>query len=271
MSSQTADALQRFIQASGSMVPTIMLGDKIDVDDGEPLSKIKMGDIIVFKAPDPEEENKTIVHRVSAIIESGNNVTGNVILCAPITINEVIQEKTILTRGDANECSIPGIDFPITEENYVGKVERVYNSMGLEKNIANNNLVNWTSYSNATNGISFQYPENWKLYYSDSDESVLALTNLPHTNTITIGISDQPHNNNLKNSSLLDFANRNFTNNFGVTVIEPFTEKTINGIPAVIGRIAEEKLTGNKIESRIKDIILMQSKDLLYKVEYKTI
>jgi signal peptidase len=74
-----------------------------------------------FRAPDPSEDNKTVVARITAIIEKGNILTGNVVVCAPIPINDVVQERTILTRGDANECSIPGIDFPITEENYVGK------------------------------------------------------------------------------------------------------------------------------------------------------
>jgi len=34
-----------------------------------------------------------------AIIEKGNNLTGNVVLCAPIAMNEVIEKKT-LTKGD---------------------------------------------------------------------------------------------------------------------------------------------------------------------------
>ena len=60
-----------------------------------------------------------------AIIEKGNNLTVNVVLCAPIAINEVIQKKTLLTKGDVNECSIPGIDFPITVDNYIGTVVKV--------------------------------------------------------------------------------------------------------------------------------------------------
>ncbi len=28
----------------------------------------------------------------------------------------------LLTQGDANGCSIPGVDIPITQENYIGKV-----------------------------------------------------------------------------------------------------------------------------------------------------
>lgn len=124
--SQTSYAVRKYHQGSGSMIPVIHLDDLITVDDEfSPFKDVKIGDIIVFRAPDPAEENKVIVHRVMAIIENGNNLTGNVVLCAPIAINEVIQKKTLLTKGDANECSIPGIDFPITVENYIGTVIKV--------------------------------------------------------------------------------------------------------------------------------------------------
>ena len=123
---QTSFSLKKYVMGSDGMVPTIHSDDLITVDNEfSPFKGVKIGDIIVFKILDPNEDNKVIVHRVSAIIENGNNLTGNVILCAPIAVNEVIQEKTILTRGDANECSIPGIDFPITVNNYIGKVIRI--------------------------------------------------------------------------------------------------------------------------------------------------
>ncbi|WP_161486420.1 signal peptidase I [Candidatus Nitrosocosmicus hydrocola] len=129
-----SDSNPFYVVASGSMIPVLNVNDLIIVwakDNNTSFASANIGDIIVFKAPDPSEENKTIVHRVSAIIENGNNLTGNVILCAPIAVNEVIQEKTILTKGDANECSIPGIDFPITQENYVGKVVYTIPQVGI--------------------------------------------------------------------------------------------------------------------------------------------
>lgn len=129
-----ADSNPFYVVASGSMIPVLNVNDLIIVwakDNNTSFASANIGDIIVFKAPDPSEENKTIVHRVSAIIENGNNLTGDVLLCAPIAINEIIQEKTILTKGDANECSIPGIDFPITQENYVGKVVYTIPQIGI--------------------------------------------------------------------------------------------------------------------------------------------
>jgi signal peptidase I len=122
----SAYAIQTYSIVSDSMAPSIRIDDLISVDEDYPFNTLKIGDVIVFRAPDPMEENKTIVARISAIIEKENNLTGDVVLCAPIAINEVIQEKTILTKGDANECSIPGIDFPITQENYIGKVIEIY-------------------------------------------------------------------------------------------------------------------------------------------------
>lgn len=129
-----SDSNPFYVVASGSMIPVLNVNDLIIVwakDNNTSFDSANIGDIIVFKAPDPSEENKTIVHRVSAIIENGNNLTGDVILCAPIAVNDVIQEKTILTKGDANECSIPGIDFPITRENYVGKVVYTIPQIGI--------------------------------------------------------------------------------------------------------------------------------------------
>ncbi|TAK19724.1 MAG: signal peptidase I, partial [Nitrosarchaeum sp.] len=46
--------------------------------------------------------DRVIVHRVAAIIDD--------------------EPKTIRTKGDANPASIPGTDFPITKEEYIGKV-----------------------------------------------------------------------------------------------------------------------------------------------------
>ncbi|TVP41380.1 hypothetical protein NARC_30094 [Candidatus Nitrosocosmicus arcticus] len=122
---QSSFALTTFVAASDSMAPSIRTHDIVNTDENFSFDDLKIDDIIVFRAPDPAEENKTVVSRITAVIENGNNVTGNVVLCAPIAINNPIQERTILTKGDANECSIPGIDFPIDEQNYIGKVVSV--------------------------------------------------------------------------------------------------------------------------------------------------
>lgn len=94
-----------YVVASESMVPRLNVGDFVVVSHNIPFDELNRDDIIVFKEPVPDgEEADAIVHRVDEMLTDPN---GN---------------PVILTRGDANSGSIPGIDFPIYESNYVGKV-----------------------------------------------------------------------------------------------------------------------------------------------------
>jgi len=89
-----------YVVASGSMIPVLEVYDVLVVQGHEPFENIGIGDIIVFNRP--SDHNRVIVHRVASIIDE--------------------DPKTIRTKGDANPASIPGTDFPITEEEYIGKV-----------------------------------------------------------------------------------------------------------------------------------------------------
>ncbi len=107
-----------YVVASGSMVPVLEVYDVLVVQGDclgfmgfsdsncirfswyTPFEDIEIGDIIVFNRPSGHD--RVIVHRVAAIIDD--------------------EPKTIKTKGDANPASIPGTDFPITKEEYIGKV-----------------------------------------------------------------------------------------------------------------------------------------------------
>ena len=89
-----------YVVASGSMIPELEVYDVLIVQGHEPFEDIEKGDIIVFNRP--SDHNRVIVHRVVSIIDD--------------------DPKTLRTKGDANPASIPGTDFPITEEEYIGKV-----------------------------------------------------------------------------------------------------------------------------------------------------
>ena len=89
-----------YVVASGSMIPVLEVYDVLIVSGHEPFEDIQIGDIIVFDRP--SDHNRVIVHRVVSIISD--------------------DPKTIRTQGDANQGSIPGTDYPITEEEYIGKV-----------------------------------------------------------------------------------------------------------------------------------------------------
>jgi signal peptidase len=136
-----ADTNPFYVVASGSMIPVLNVNDLIVVwgkDNKTSFNNAKVNDIIVFKAyaPEPgETEPKTIVHRVAKVFEKGDVLAGNNALnglCYPIPLpNNEIKSKIILTKGDANECSIPGVDIPITQENYIGKVMLTIPQIGI--------------------------------------------------------------------------------------------------------------------------------------------
>ncbi|HSB49914.1 MAG TPA: signal peptidase I [Nitrosopumilaceae archaeon] len=97
-----------YVVSSGSMVPVLQVYDVLIVDGKISFDKVQVGDIIVFNRPSGHD--RVIVHRVAAIIDEN-----------PFTIR---------TKGDANPASIPGTDFPITEEEYIGKVWQVVPQVG---------------------------------------------------------------------------------------------------------------------------------------------
>ncbi|MFQ5782433.1 MAG: signal peptidase I [Nitrosopumilus sp.] len=97
-----------YVVASGSMIPVLEIYDVLIVQGHEPFEDIEIGDIIVFNRP--SDHNRVIVHRVASILND--------------------DPKTIRTKGDANPASIPGTDFPITEEEYIGKVAYILPQVG---------------------------------------------------------------------------------------------------------------------------------------------
>jgi len=97
-----------YVVASGSMIPVLQVYDVIVIQGHVPFEEIEIGNIIVFNRP--SDHDRVIVHRVVSIIDD--------------------DPKTIRTQGDANNASIPGTDFPITEEEYIGKVEYTLPQVG---------------------------------------------------------------------------------------------------------------------------------------------
>ena len=97
-----------YVVSSGSMIPELQVFDVLVVNGNEPFEEVQVGDIIVFNRPSGQD--RVIVHRVASIIDEN-----------PLTIR---------TKGDANPASIPGTDFPITAEEYIGQVAYVIPQVG---------------------------------------------------------------------------------------------------------------------------------------------
>lgn len=105
-----------YVVASGSMIPKLNINDFVIINHNIPFNSLKVGDIIVFKTyfPDPMSgQHETIVHRVAEIV-----------------INPINDQRVIRTKGDANPDSIPGVDYPIFQQDYIGKVIYVIPKLG---------------------------------------------------------------------------------------------------------------------------------------------
>ena len=100
-----------YVVSSGSMEPVLQINDVLIVRDGGSWGELRVGDIIVFNRPDGGD--RVIVHRIVDIDEDSDG------------------DITIRTKGDANPSSIPGTDYHIREDDYIGKVIYVVPGIGV--------------------------------------------------------------------------------------------------------------------------------------------
>jgi signal peptidase I len=100
-----------YVVSSGSMEPVLNVNDVLIVRDGGSWEGLTIGDIIVFNRP--EGGDRVIVHRIADIDVDGDD------------------ERIVRTRGDANPASIPGTDYPIKQDDYIGKVIYVLPGIGV--------------------------------------------------------------------------------------------------------------------------------------------
>ena len=159
-----------YVVSSGSMEPVLNVYDVLIVKDGSTFEKVKRGDIIVFNRP--EIHDRVIVHRVVNIKESS--------------------ERVLTTKSDANPASIPGTDYPITKNDYIGEVVYVIPKVGYvtrlinppvnyiiiaiilailffnklsrsKKSVPKSETEEFLTYENRTYGIKIHYPVNWEV------------------------------------------------------------------------------------------------------------
>ena len=100
-----------YVVSSGSMEPVLKVNDVLIVRDGGSWQNLKIGDIIVFNRP--VGSDRVIVHRIADIDIDADGA------------------RIVRTRGDANPGSIPGTDYPIRQDNYIGKVIYVLPGIGI--------------------------------------------------------------------------------------------------------------------------------------------
>ena len=97
-----------YVVSSGSMYPELAMHDIIVISGYMLFEDVKVGDIIVFDRP--KDHDRVIVHRVVAVVDD--------------------DPKTLRTKGDNNQRSMVGTDYPITEKEYIGTVVHVIPQVG---------------------------------------------------------------------------------------------------------------------------------------------
>jgi signal peptidase I len=112
--------IQFFVVVSESMRPKLNTGDIVIINPSAnqdiTFANLKIGDIIAFEEPKQEaqaESKKIVVHRVHKISENLNG------------------DRIVTTKGDANQSPIEFVDFPITKDEFVGKVGHNIPYLGL--------------------------------------------------------------------------------------------------------------------------------------------
>jgi signal peptidase len=94
---------------SGSMMPAMKVNDMAVISGHIKFSEIQVGDIIAFN---PVKYEKKVIHRV-------------------VEIKFFDGIKEVRTMGDTSIESIGGIDYPISEKNYIGKVINIIPHIGI--------------------------------------------------------------------------------------------------------------------------------------------
>jgi signal peptidase I len=114
MNAQNPSINSTYILIGDSMYPNIRSDDGVIVDTHFPFNNLNVGDIIVFNSYGTINtgEHIIIIHRVVRII------------------NDRQGDRIIGTKGDANPDSIPGMDYPVFQRNYIGKVVAVIPQLG---------------------------------------------------------------------------------------------------------------------------------------------
>lgn len=120
-----------YVVVSGSMIPNLNIGDLLVIDHNYSYNSLKVGDIIVFNTPGVNNKGQhlTIVHRVAEIITVPTIKRGSGGPSDQNNNNNII--NIIRTKGDANPGSIRLLDYPIRQQNYIGKVVYVIPKVGL--------------------------------------------------------------------------------------------------------------------------------------------
>ncbi len=126
-----------------------------------------------------------------------------------------------------------------------------------------------TKYSNATNGLTFEYPSEWVIKYFESYGQVIEITNPDRNNGIIIRIPDESTQIiMMRYSSLEEAANTIIGKVYGMNITEPFIEKIINGLPAAMGKVSGDVPLESGTNKQIAQLAWIYHLGTIYSFQY---
>ena len=135
-----------------------------------------------------------------------------------------------------------------------------------------NASTNYTKYSNVTNGLTFEYPSSWIIEYVEANGPEIKLTNPDRHNGIIIGLPSKFSRTFLTEyPDLIQAATDVFGKMYGVSIIEPFDEKIVNGLPAVMGKLSGDVALETEIVKQTAQMALINYHGEIYSFQYYNI
>lgn len=130
----------------------------------------------------------------------------------------------------------------------------------------NNNAV---KFNIATDGITFQIPAAFTIGYNNPYGGSFHFENETGSNKITFSLpNEQIQSLAQQYPNMVEMMNQYASIAYGTKVIEPFSEKSINGFPAVIGKISQTVLEDSTASELESTMIMLMHNGQFYGLQY---
>ena len=245
-----------------NMEPFLKRNDSVMTSNSTSFDSLKIGDVIAFRAPE-EAQYKTplSVHvqlrekekaqnaedtqyeTLSVVVKWNNEFCQNSNETHPIKVSRIsdigtiFDKRVVKTKADANPDSIPGIDFPLFKENYIGKVVSVtHNTTEKQRPECTYNI------SHGTLSVSGIDPDLWVFDGTLKAIKELGTTKItkiyPFSASLSrIQITDTPDNSTELLKGRIDFDDN---------ALPDFEDQYVNGNLTIHGQNASLDLSGSR-------------------------
>ena len=126
-----------FVDSSAEMKLSIPYNSTVVLDTNvTSFGGLEPEDVIAYYTPIPNDGKQIKIHRITGIVMGDMVYDVDAASCANIrgqNLSSYPGEDVLVTKGEDNGCSLPGIDYPITERDYIVKVVKIITTKNLHE------------------------------------------------------------------------------------------------------------------------------------------